>query len=176
MASIWTLFGLLRPSSPVKPEPELEADQEPYCDSDTASAPHTGSEADSESEAVVELPRYISSGHDHSSRHGCPRRSMHDLVHLAKQGHLSLTEPCWAELPGHPGVNIYYTLRLLGDPYSFAFYAGMPEDNGVLVACHPDHIVRAIYNNQPRMAGWCAIRLANHGDMPLCQFRDQYMD
>ena len=157
----------------VAAEPEPMAKPEPVSVLDSESMSASDSESAHESESA--LP-YIPSGHDHSARAGHPRRNMNTLVRLAHAGILNREEACWVELPGHPGARVDYTLRLLGDPYRFAFYAGKPECNGDLVGCHPDHIVRAIYSDQKRMAGWCAIRLADHGDMPLCQFHDLHVE
>lgn len=182
MASLWNLYGFLggyqasvAPAAVVEsspaPAPSHENVADPVAEPVADSAPASESESDHESA----LP-YIPSGHDHTNRIGCPRRSMNTLVRLAHAGILNREEACWVELPGHPGARVDYTLRLLGDPYSFAFYAGKPEYNGDLVGCHPDHIVRAIYSDQKRMAGWCAIRLADHGDMPLCQFHDLHVE
>ena len=125
-------------------------------------------------EAEDPLP-YLPSGHDHTARCGCPRRRMPTLVKMARAGHLHTEEECWIQVPNSP-KRAYYTLRLLGDPYDFAFYAGKPELNGSLVGCHPDHVVKDFYNDQKRMAGWCAIHLSRYGDIPLCQFYDQHVE
>jgi hypothetical protein len=118
---------------------------------------------------------YIPSGHDHTDRAGQPRRWMDDLVKLARSGSIAKEHLCWIEAPGHPETRVYYTLRLRGTPYKFAFYAGKPEDNGPHVACFPSEIVKDFYKNQKRMAGWCALHMADHDDMPLCTFRDQHI-
>ena len=125
------------------------------------------------SEPLVEDPLpYISSGHDHTSRHGRQRRNITTLVRLARDGLLSTEEECWIQVPNSPN-RAYYTLRLLGQPRNIVFHAGKPEDNGSIVGCYPDHVVRDFYNDQTRMAGWCAIHLSGHGDMTLCQFHDE---
>ena len=120
---------------------------------------------------------YVPSGHDHVNRWRPMARRQHrnldTLVQLARDGLLSTEELCWIEAPGFPESRIYYTLRLLGCPRNIAFYLGKPDDDGVLIGAYPDHIVRHFYGDQKRMAGWCAIHLAGHEDMPLCQFHDQ---
>ena len=140
-----------------------------------APEPSPAKKLDPEAVAVVEaedpLP-YLPSGHDDTSRHGRPRRRMENLVQLARVGLLSKEEECWIQVPNSPN-RCYYTLRLLGDPRDFVFYAGKPEVNGSIVGCYPDHVVRDFYNDEKRMAGWCAIHLSGHGDMTLCQFHDE---
>ena len=138
-----------------------------------APEPTSVKKIESVSEPLVEDPLpYIPSGHDHASRNGRPRRNITTLVRLARDGLLSTEEECWIQVPNSPN-RAYYTLRLLDLPHSIAFYAGKPEDNGRLVGCYPDHLVRDVYNNQTRMAGWCAIHLSGHDDMTLCQFHDE---
>ena len=137
--------------------------------------PSPAKKLDPEAVAVVEaedpLP-YLPSGHDHTSRRGRPRRRIENLIQLARDGLLSTEEECWIQVPNSP-IRVYYTRRLLGYQRDIAFYAGKPVENGRLVGCYPDHIVRNVYNSQTRMAGWCAIHLSGHGDMTLCQFHDE---
>jgi hypothetical protein len=157
MASFLSFFAQrFWPQATVAPEPAPVKKLEPV----------------SEPAALEDPLPYIPSGHDHTSRHGRPRRNITTLVRLARDGLLSTEEECWIQVPNSSN-RAYYTLRLLGLPRNIVFHAGKPEDNGSIVGCYPDHVVRDFYNDQTRMAGWCAIHLSGHGDMTLCQFHDE---
>lgn len=113
---------------------------------------------------------YWPSGHDHD--HDLPRRRPADLLWLVKNGFLSEEEQCFVYVP-HGSSGAYYTLRVVD--HIVSFYAGLSFEDGAYVGSSPDSVMKHFYKDKKRSAGWCSIRLVQHNDMPLCQFRDAHM-
>lgn len=118
--------------------------------------------------ALPDTP-YWPSGHFHPPH---PRRRPADLLWLVKNGFLSEDEQCFVQVP-HGSSGAYYTLRSVD--HIVGFYEGLSFEDGAFVGTSPDSVMKHFYKDQKRSAGWCSIRLVNHNDMPLCQFRDIHM-
>ena len=118
--------------------------------------------------AQKENSHYAESGHDHGAYPS--RRHVKDIVHLVGSGLLATKEPCYIKYGGH---RVDYRMVVNKNSVSFL------TDKGVFVGRTPSavaqhHMATAPTSFKP-WSGWCAIRLANHKNTPLCFFRDENM-
>jgi len=118
--------------------------------------------------AKKENSHYAESDHNHGAYPS--RRHVKDIVHLVGSGLLATKEPCYIEYGGH---RVDYRMVVNKNSVSFV------TDKGVFVGRTPSavaqhHMATAPTSFKP-WSGWCAIRLANHKNTPLCFFRDENM-
>ena len=118
--------------------------------------------------AEKENSHYADSGHNHGAHPS--RRHVNDIVDLVGRGLLATKEPCYIEYCGH---RVDYRMVVNKSSVSFV------TDKGVFVGRTPtsvaQHHMATATNSFKPWSGWCAIRLANHKNTPLCFFRDENM-